>query len=101
MCISYALLSPSSKIPAMAAMLSVPPHHSLDICQWIDNHSAYAPPAESLNPTVRKPHRGWRGYSFDQPPSSFLQQIHLASLAAHVAIRFTREQSNMLSRKDR
>ena len=57
-------------------------------------------PPQCLNPPVRQPHRGWRGYSsFDQPPSSFLQQIQPASIAAHVAVRF--KQLAMLSRKDR
>jgi hypothetical protein len=44
-------------------------------------------PQQCLKPPVCQPHRGWRGYSFDLPPSSFLQQIHLASIAAVPAFR--------------
>ena len=58
-------------------------------------------PPQSLDPSVRQPDLGWRGYSsFDQPLSSFLQQIHLASLAAHVAVRFKHEQLAMPLCKD-
>ena len=58
-------------------------------------------PPQSLDPSVRQPDSGWRGYSWDQPLSSFLQQTHLASLAAHVAVRFKPEQLAMLLCKGR